>query len=274
MRRSMPRILNTVERNRIRLREVRGLALWVAASIALHAGLLIVLPGTSPSAPERTKIVEVTLEKQEPPRALETSLPESREHPREARNPRVPAEKPPRASGQAERATAPAHELAPRPLLGLPKPAGVPDTPFTIPISPLPTPSADSTPRPEAAKSAPRSDPAARTDTAKSALPGASALLESKVTPPNFNAGYLRNPPPRYPLIARRNGEQGTVTLKVLVTREGLPAEISVQTSSGSASLDQAAVEAVKGWRFAPARQGAQAVEAWVLVPIVFKLEG
>jgi len=93
------------------------------------------------------------------------------------------------------------------------------------------------------------------------------------VAAPSFNAAYLRNPAPRYPLIARRNGEQGTVTLKVLVTREGMPASVSVDKTSGSAHLDSAALEAVRSWRFAPARQGTQPVEAWVLVPIVFRLE-
>ena len=93
------------------------------------------------------------------------------------------------------------------------------------------------------------------------------------VAAPSFNAAYLSNPAPRYPLIARRNGEQGTVTLKVLVTREGMPASVSVDKTSGSAHLDSAALEAVRSWRFAPARQGTQPVEAWVLVPIVFRLE-
>ena len=37
--------------------------------------------------------------------------------------------------------------------------------------------------------------------------------------------------------------------------------------------LDQAALDAVRQWRFVPARQGEQAVAAWVLVPIQFALE-
>lgn len=94
------------------------------------------------------------------------------------------------------------------------------------------------------------------------------------VTPPGSNVAYLRNPAPRYPLAARRAGEQGTVTLRVLVTRDGLAARVKVEKSSGSPDLDAAALEAVKAWRFTPARQGADAVESWMLVPIVFRLEG
>lgn len=93
-------------------------------------------------------------------------------------------------------------------------------------------------------------------------------------TPPVFNAAYLRNPPPRYPLVARRNGEEGTVTLKVLVNAEGNPASVDVERTSGSRHLDIAALDTVRSWRFVPARRGDRAVEAWVLVPIVFRLEG
>jgi protein TonB len=94
------------------------------------------------------------------------------------------------------------------------------------------------------------------------------------VTPPGLNAAYLRNPAPRYPASARRTGTQGTVTLRVQVTREGLAARVDVEKSSGSPHLDAAALEAVKAWRFVPARQGAEPVESRVLVPIVFRLEG
>jgi len=63
------------------------------------------------------------------------------------------------------------------------------------------------------------------------------------------------------------------VTLRVLVTREGAPARVTVEQTSGSRHLDTAALEAVKTWRFVPARQGTEPVDAWVLVPIVFRLE-
>lgn len=97
--------------------------------------------------------------------------------------------------------------------------------------------------------------------------------LEVPTTQPLFNAAYLRNPAPLYPAIARRSGDQGTVMLKVLVSGEGAPLRVELDQSSGSKSLDSAALEAVKGWRFVPARRGAQNIEGWVRVPVVFKLE-
>ncbi len=94
------------------------------------------------------------------------------------------------------------------------------------------------------------------------------------VPPTRSSAAYLRNPAPNYPLASRRAGEQGTVTLRVRVSPDGLATRVAVERSSGSQHLDAAALEAVKAWRFTPARRGADAVESWMLVPIVFRLEG
>jgi protein TonB len=105
------------------------------------------------------------------------------------------------------------------------------------------------------------------------AAPVAAPRVEPALTPPLFNAAYLRNPPPRYPLAARRSGDEGTVMLRVLVTIEGTAARVELDRSSGSASLDGAAMEAVRNWRFVPARRGSQNVEDWVRVPVVFRLE-
>jgi len=58
------------------------------------------------------------------------------------------------------------------------------------------------------------------------------------------------------------------------VSAAGRAEDIEVRTSSGHARLDEAARETVKGWRFVPARRGEQAVPAWVLIPISFRLEG
>lgn len=92
------------------------------------------------------------------------------------------------------------------------------------------------------------------------------------ITAPLFNAAYLRNPAPAYPPQARRLGEQGQVVLRVLVNDAGLAEQIELQTSSGSARLDQAALSTVRAWRFVPARRGDKPISAWVAVPIHFKL--
>jgi protein TonB len=99
-------------------------------------------------------------------------------------------------------------------------------------------------------------------------------MAPSPVAPPRFDAAYLKNPSPAYPSMARRRGEQGRVYLRVYVSSEGSALRVEVRTSSASTLLDQAAKDAVERWRFVPAKQGDQPVEAWVVVPIVFTLEG
>lgn len=94
------------------------------------------------------------------------------------------------------------------------------------------------------------------------------------VTPPQFGAAYLNNPKPAYPAFARRMRIQGTVMLKVLVSREGVALKIQVAQTSGSDILDSAAAETVKKWRFVPARHGDSPVDEWVQVPIAFHLTG
>lgn len=104
--------------------------------------------------------------------------------------------------------------------------------------------------------------------------PSTVATAAPAATSPSFDADYLRNPAPRYPPLARRMGQQGKVVLRVLVNAGGDPAKVEVRASSGSDVLDEAALDAVKRWRFVPARKGEQAVDAWVLVPITFSLQG
>lgn len=84
--------------------------------------------------------------------------------------------------------------------------------------------------------------------------------------------GYLVNPKPVYPPEARRRNEQGLVVLDVLITGEGTPQSVTVARSSGHAMLDKAAVEAVRQWRFSPARIGNLPMASRVEVPVRFKL--
>lgn len=90
---------------------------------------------------------------------------------------------------------------------------------------------------------------------------------------PRYNAAYLSNPPPTYPLSARRRGIEGTVLVRAEIAAGGECLRAELKKSSGAEVLDQAALEAVKKWRFVPAKRGNQAVVAWVEVPITFKLE-
>jgi protein TonB len=92
-------------------------------------------------------------------------------------------------------------------------------------------------------------------------------------TQPDYKAAYLNNPPPSYPLIARRNGLQGRVVLNVEVLANGSSGQVTIQSGSGYAMLDNAALQTVKIWRFIPGRHGGQAVDKWFMIPIQFSLK-
>ncbi len=83
---------------------------------------------------------------------------------------------------------------------------------------------------------------------------------------------YTYNPKPAYPRAARRRGQEGTVLLLVEVLPTGRAGKIEIERSSGFELLDTAAVEAVQGWRFLPAKRGMRAVRAWVKIPVEFNL--
>ncbi len=86
-------------------------------------------------------------------------------------------------------------------------------------------------------------------------------------------ARYASCPRPDYPEAARREGSEGTVTLRVLVDEQGKVKSIEVNRSSGFAVLDQAALDNVKRrCRFEPAREGARPVESRIRIPVVFRL--
>jgi periplasmic protein TonB len=99
------------------------------------------------------------------------------------------------------------------------------------------------------------------------------ANVEEKIEQPKFGVAYLNNPSPSYPRLSRRIGEEGRVLLKVLVSAEGKANTVEIEKSSGFQRLDQSALDAVKQWRFIPARKGKESLSAYVLVPISFSLE-
>jgi protein TonB len=223
-------------------RETRLVGACVATSVALHAAALALGPHLRHAQIEPPQVLRVMLADLSPP-------------------------EPARAAEPAVQRSVPTPD-APRPRA---RPAPVPPP---LPRSvPEPTPAA--LPAPAAA---PSEAPTTREDMPNTPAaplvppaPPAVAARESLVAP-DFRAGYLNNPPPMYPRIARRYGEQGTVTLRVHVSPDGVPTQVELERSSGSNALDSAALETVKSWRFAPARRAGDPVAAWVIVPVVFRL--
>jgi protein TonB len=97
-------------------------------------------------------------------------------------------------------------------------------------------------------------------------------MEEPPITPPLYNADYLNNPVPPYPMQAKRSGIEGVVVVRVLVSPSGLPEKVELYRTSGYTMLDEAALKAVKTWTFIPARQGNEPIAAAVDIPIRFHL--
>jgi protein TonB len=89
---------------------------------------------------------------------------------------------------------------------------------------------------------------------------------------PIFDAEYLNNEAPYYPQAAKNRGIQGNILLEVTVKTDGTALNIRIIKSSGSSILDEAALSAVRDWKFVPARRAGEIVQANVIVPVEFKL--
>jgi TonB family protein len=101
--------------------------------------------------------------------------------------------------------------------------------------------------------------------------PPASGALSSVSI--DASPSYFRNPPPTYPDAARRMRREGVVRLLVTVESNGLPSSITISSSSGHQTLDEAAINAVQNWKFKPGEINGTAVQSKVEVPIRFSLQ-
>jgi protein TonB len=83
---------------------------------------------------------------------------------------------------------------------------------------------------------------------------------------------YLNAARPSYPLMARMRGYEGMVLLAVQVLPDGRAGEVRIKKSSGYALLDQSALNAVRAWRFEPARKMDAPLVMTVDIPVRFSL--
>lgn len=81
----------------------------------------------------------------------------------------------------------------------------------------------------------------------------------------------LYSPDPEYSEEARKAKYQGTVVLWLIVGPDGRPRDIHIARSVGM-GLDEKALEAVRTWRFEPARKDGQPVAVQINVEVIFRL--
>ena len=232
---------------------VSGLILgqhWVTSVVALQPPVL--------------PVQLVTLDAVEPPREPAPPTPPRRERSAPTRRPERPR--------PTEVAPAKVEEPAAHPVAPTPDPVQARD-PMEVAPSTVATLPAISEPALAPVSSA----PAASSTTV--ALPPSAPVVAAKPssTEPEGitrtarpQGGYQVRP--TYPAAPRRLGIQGTTLLRVHILADGRIGDVLVESSAGHADLDQAAVEAIRGWRFEPARRGTEPVAMWVLLPVEFRL--
>ncbi len=166
---------------------------------------------------------------------------------------------------EVEEAEPPPEEL-PEELVEIP-----PEIPEIIetpvpPEEPAPIPVSKPTPRPK-----PASTPTKKSSPVAAAPSKPSSQPKPRVTEARPNVA--RNAAPHYPESARRNGLEGRVFIRAQVNASGRVERVSIHRSSGHASLDQAALRAVRRWRFIPRMVNGEPAVASVEVPVNFYLQ-
>ncbi len=68
------------------------------------------------------------------------------------------------------------------------------------------------------------------------------------------------------------DGEEGVVSLRVLVRKNGSVGETQIAVSSGSQRLDKSAQDTIKDWRYLPATVNGTPVDTWIPVNVVWAL--
>ena len=235
----------------------------VTAMVSLEVGVGVPIVSPQPKV-ETVKTVEPVTPLQKP----EVQAPEVVE-PRVEENPQVKdtVKPPPVKTVQAVKTVKPKEPVKPKAvskLKALSK-ASATATPKATPsrarisVKPSSTPSADSS-------SVPLRNPKAA-NTGVSSGAGTTDYVG-----PSASADYFKNPHPKYPKISLRRKEAGTVLLALIVTAEGRAKDVRVLKTSGYPRLDKAALDAVKDWRFIPAKRLGRPVDADYELPIHFKL--
>jgi TonB family protein len=113
-----------------------------------------------------------------------------------------------------------------------------------------------------------RSNPSNGGKSSETALIGTdpSSVCE-KIQPPEL----VHRVPIRYPSELQRLGVKGTVVVTATVTAEGVPEDLKV-SSSPTQRLSDLTIEAVRQWRYNPARCEGKPIRVYVTVTATFSL--
>lgn len=151
-----------------------------------------------------------------------------------------------------------------------PKAKPVATTPVVVPQIPIPAPLS----APAAVPAPQPPSPPAQSQSPAPAAPPAPPAPPSTVKASDLGTRMISAVAPSYPMESRRKREQGTVVLSLILDLAGRVSSISIAHSSGFDRLDDAALKAVRKWRWAPITRGGQPVMVKGEVEIPFVLKG
>lgn len=187
----------------------------------------------------------------------------------------------PKAAAPAPQPEPPKPQVQPKPERPKPEPRKqIKQAPKSEP-APEPTPNSITKPA-ETAPAAPAQAAApAQTTAAAAPSSNASSTASASSAPPGppqpklvtSGVEYIQPPSPVYPPMSRRMGEEGTVTLRVLVNERGRAERAEISKSSGVPRLDEAARQAAMRTVFKPYMENGKPMPMLVNVPISFQLD-
>lgn len=82
----------------------------------------------------------------------------------------------------------------------------------------------------------------------------------------------VKTPPPKHPDNLRRDGVSGIVTVAIIISASGEVKEASINKSTHK-DFETPALDAVKRWKFKPAKKDGADIPSKVIVPLHFNLE-
>ncbi|WP_241495964.1 energy transducer TonB [Paraburkholderia monticola] len=235
----------------------RRAAIVLGAVIAAHLVLLVIALNA------RHRIVERPVE----PRTITALL----------LSPEPPAPVVAPAAPPTPAAAVPPAPTVTRPAVRRVKPAPQPhaQVPRSV-VAPTPSPSRESAAQPVTPPATPQATPQAAAPTAAApsaaSAPAAQPVLPASSEPRNVSHVDCSIPKPDYPDVSKRRGEHGTAVVRFVVGVTGRIETAQLQTSSGSARLDEAALAAVHAGACQPYTESGTPVRAAYSQSFVFGL--
>ena len=104
---------------------------------------------------------------------------------------------------------------------------------------------------------------------------GASAWAEGDetvYTKVDENPVPIKTPPPHYPSSLKREGVSGLVAVVIVIDEKGSIMSSSIAKSSNP-EFEKPALDAVKNWKFKPAKKDGNPVKVRVTVPLRFNVD-